>query len=65
MSDNTLRAYRIIRFYHPRLNRKPRTVKTGLTELEAQRHCSDPKTKKEGKYFDGYDLMRGVRHAGD
>lgn len=52
-------CYRIIRFY--RHDRKPRTIKNGLTEAEAQAHCSRPDTRKENVYFDGYDLMKGVR----
>ena len=58
---NTPRCFRIIRFYHPRLDRRPRTIKTGLTEAEAQEHCSRPDTRKEAAYFDGYDYMKGVR----
>lgn len=55
------RCYRIIRFYHPSLNRKSRTIKTGLSEAEAQEHCRRPDTRKDGVYFDGYDLMKGVK----
>lgn len=29
---------RIVRFYHPRLERNPRTIKTGLIEDEALAH---------------------------
>ena len=54
--EKTLRIYRIIRF---RKNARSRTIRTGLTLLEAQRHCSDPKTHGSG-WFDGYDLMKGV-----
>lgn len=55
------RCFRIIRFYHPSINRKPRTIKSSLTEAEAQAHCSRPDTRKEGVYFDGYDYMKGCR----
>lgn len=54
-------CYRIIRFYHPKLGRRPRTIKNGLTERQAQAHCSRADTRKEGVYFDGYDLMKGVK----
>ncbi len=54
------RCYRIVRFYHPRLERRPRTIETGLTEAEAQAHCRRPNTRKEGVYFDGYDNMKGT-----
>ena len=50
-------CYRIIRRY---INGDRRTIKTGLTLAEARAHCTDPKTRVNGKYFDGYDLMEGV-----
>ena len=57
-----LRVYRIIRFYRSD-SRRPRTIRNGLTLAEAQAHCSDPKTSREGVYFDGYDYMKGIREA--
>lgn len=51
------RIYRIRRF---RLHGKTTTVRAHVTESEAQRHCSDPKTRGNG-WFDGYDLMRGIK----
>ena len=54
------RCYRIVRFYAPTIVRRPRTIKKGLTEAEAQAHCSRPDTRKEGVYFDGYECMNGV-----
>lgn len=53
------RCFRIIRFY--RHGRRPRTIKTGLTETEAQAHCSRDDTRQEGVYFDGYDYMKGCK----
>ena len=50
-------VYRVIRF---RQNGKPRTIKNGLTEAEAQAHCERPDTRGPG-WFDGYDLMKGVK----
>ena len=57
--------YKIVRFYYPDFKEKnswgepvhkpSRTIKTGLTLEEAQAHCKDPKTRKEGVYFDGYE----------
>lgn len=58
--------YKIIRFY--RESYRKRTIKTGLTLEEAQKHCSDPetssstatgkvaraRTRKFGAWFDGY-----------
>jgi hypothetical protein len=55
------RCFRIIRFFAPHINRKPRTIKNGLTETEAQAHCSRDDTRKEGQWFDGYDYMKGCR----
>lgn len=48
-------TYRIVRIYHPDLNRRSRTIRRGLTLAEAQAHCSDPRTRKDGEYFDGYE----------
>ena len=55
------RCFRIVRFFNPCLDRKPRTIKTGLTESEAQAHCSRKDTRERGVYFDGYDYMKGTR----
>lgn len=66
------RIYRIIRF---KFHGKSRTIKTGLTLEEAQAHCSDPETssrtaksakskaitRRIGPWFDGYDLMEGIK----
>jgi len=54
--------YKIVRFYAPSRtatsdhtrNKRSRTIKTGLTLEQAQAHCNDPKTRKDGVYFDGY-----------
>ena len=46
------KTYSIWRFYSKR--RPPKLIKTGLTLEQAQEHCSDPKTSKEGDWFDGY-----------
>jgi hypothetical protein len=46
-------SYKIIRFY--RNDRKPKVMRKGLTLKEAQAHCNDPATRKEGVWFDGYD----------
>lgn len=57
------RIYKIIRFYYDR-NRRPRTTRTNVTLTEAQKHCSDPKTRKAGVWFDGYDYMPGCKPEG-
>jgi len=46
-------TYRIVRFYAPGKT-GPKAQRTGLTLEEAQAHCRDPKTRKDGVYFDGY-----------
>jgi hypothetical protein len=54
--------YKIVRYYYPRgrnvwgepRTQRPRTIKTRLTLEQAQAHCRDPKTRKDGVYFDGY-----------
>ena len=47
-------SYAIIRFYHPSQERDDEIVCEGLTLEEAQAHCKDPATRKDGVYFDGY-----------
>ena len=51
-----METYRIVRSYAPSLNKRSRVIKRGLTLEEAQQHCRDPKTRKAGEWFDGYDL---------
>lgn len=60
--------YKVIRFYFNRPGQR-RTILTGLTEEQAQRHCSDPetssstckgsagkrRTRRMGPWFDGYE----------
>ena len=70
--DNTEgRVYRIIRF---RFRGGARTIRTGLTLSEAQAHCEDPETSSStasertkrrtpGRWFDGYDYIKGFRPA--
>ena len=47
------KTYKIKRFYRDE-GKVSRTMQRGLNLKEAQAHCSDPKTRKEGVYFDGY-----------
>lgn len=43
--------YKIVRFYKSGWKK---TIKT-VSSLEiAQLHCNDPRTRKDGVYFDGY-----------
>jgi hypothetical protein len=50
--------YKIIRFYHDK-NKRPRTIKKGLSLEEAQAHCQREDTSKRDKkgnivWFDGF-----------
>jgi hypothetical protein len=55
---DTVRKYEIVRMYYPDSQgntRRARRTGSGLLTLnEAQAHCRDPKTRKDGVYFDGY-----------
>ena len=46
--------YSIVRFYAPHREQTTRVIQRGLTLEQAQAHCRDPKTRKDGEWFDGY-----------
>jgi hypothetical protein len=46
-------TYKIVRFFSD--DRPRQTRKTGLSLEEAQAHCNDPDTRKDGEWFDGYE----------
>ena len=48
-------TYKIVRSYYPHLDKTSRIIKRGLTLEEAQAYCRNPKTRKAGVWFDGYD----------
>ena len=48
-------TYCIVRMYAPHLEKRSHVVKRGLTLEAAQTHCRDPKTRKPGEWFDGYE----------
>jgi hypothetical protein len=52
---NAPRCFRIIRF---RFRGTKRTIRSNVTEAEAQAHCSRDDTRGPG-WFDGYDYMKG------
>ncbi len=64
-------TYKIIRSYHPALNKEDEVISTGLTKVEARAHCKDPNTRVEGEYFGGIAspcesvLCPACRHAGN
>lgn len=62
-AKHTERKYRIVRMYAPHLNRRRRALPDAdnLTEAEAQAHCHRADTRREGEWFDGYELMPGLR----
>ena len=47
------KTYKIIRMYCD-FKKATETIKTGLTEEEAQEHCSREDTHEKGVWFDGY-----------
>ena len=47
-------TFKIVRFYHPSQDRANQTVRRGLTLEDAKAWCSDPSTRKDGVYFDGF-----------
>lgn len=44
--------YDIVRFYSN--HRNPRVMQRALTRRDAERHCNNPRTRKEGEWFDGF-----------
>ena len=46
--------YSIVRFYAPNINKANRVIQRGLTLEQAQAHCRNPRTRKDGEWFDGY-----------
>ena len=48
--------YKIIRFFRESAHLS-RVIKRNLTLDEAQAHCRNPLTMKEGEWFDGYEAQ--------
>jgi hypothetical protein len=48
-----MEKYKIVRIYHPDLQKFSKVIKKGLTLEQVQKHCSDPKTSTKN-WFDGY-----------
>ena len=56
-------TYKIIRYYHPDIDREDAVVRFGLTLEEAQAHCRDPRTRKDNEFFDGYTIDQWTSDA--
>ena len=50
-----METYKIIRHY---VNGRAKTIKTGQTLEQVQKHCNDPSSRKPFKWFDGYTKER-------
>ncbi len=48
------KQYNIYRYFASS-KRETKLIKSGVTLEEAQKHCSDPSTRKAGEWFDGYN----------
>ena len=49
--------YNIYRFYRVK-GKEAKLIKTVDSLKEAQKHCKDPLTRKEGVWFDGYQEIK-------
>ncbi len=46
--------YDIVRFFSPSVDRPNRVIRKNVDGNTAYNHVNDPKTRKDGKYFDGF-----------
>ena len=51
-SPHQTMTYKILRFH---VTKATRVIYRGLTLEEAQAHCHNPKTRRDGVWFDGYE----------
>lgn len=47
-----MKTYKIIRFYFK--SKRQKVIRRGISLIEAREHCSDPSSKKDGVWFDGF-----------
>ena len=59
LNEEAPRCYKIVRYFYQ--NGRRRVIKHNVSLRIAQLHCGDPKTKRTGVWFDGYDYERGCR----
>lgn len=53
--DEDKETYKIVRYYRDSGHADhQKVIETGLTREEAKKHCSDPDSKEEGVWFDGF-----------
>ncbi len=52
----TVTLYKIVRYYHPSLNKEDEVIEEGKTLEEAREHCNSPDSHVAGEYFDGYEI---------
>ena len=59
-ADHSVRAYELVRHYHPSANRRARRLPLEqlLTEAEAQAHCSRADTHVKDVSFDAYQSVK-------
>lgn len=48
-------TYKIFRSFAPHLNKSSRIICRGLTLEQAQAHCRNPKSRRDGVWFEGYE----------
>ena len=65
----SLRRYMIVRFFRDP-EKQSQVIRRDLTLKQARKHTNDPKTRKAGVWFDGYDeqdetMIGGSSHGMD
>ena len=61
--DPTQQKYIIIRFYRDQ-SKRSKIIKRNLTLAQAKKHTNDPKTRKAGVWFDGFDKQTDSTRSG-
>ncbi len=53
MENEIDQQYKIVRFF--RVSRRRRMIHRNVSLQVAQLHCNDPRTRRDGVWFDGYE----------